>query len=467
MKSKTAASLLITATLLMFLTALTGLKTYAASPAPDPVSESDLTIQVSYVNTMPSAPGVSPNLASPVVVKRSLFLIDQNDAIYRLNRRGRVREIFNVSEAPDGLALDNRQSILNISPGRRGRIFVMFTSGSEPTTDIPLFRLPDPLPGECCDIYSPIHVPDLYRVGTNPDIKYETRTEYQVLYEYRLKRNGLRQPRAIVAFETQSGTAHGSGGMATMPDGRILFATGDALPFGTDGRSAPQDADKHLGKLLLINPADGSIEVAGQGLRNVQKLELATSYGQLNLGFADIGGVTAEEINFVSASDILDSSEIENFGWGRSQVDGFAREGTFYIGPGTPFVDNTEPPAVGEAPSPESGYIQPHAQFGRNLPEDRIAVSGPVTSAESFPSITALFGDLVSGFVYATTAPQSESDAEVFAVNLVDEDGNTIASLNDLAGGRADPRFFRFPDGSAGVLLEATGELFRLMEISH
>ena len=466
MKSKTAASLLITATLLMFLTALTGLKTYAASLAPDPVSESNLTIQVAYVNRMPSAPGVSPNLASPVVVKGSLFLIDQNDAIYRLNRRGRVREIFNVSEAPDGLALDNRQSILNISPGRRDRIFVMFTSGSEPTTDIPLFRLPDPLPGDCCDIDSPVHVPDLYRVGTNPNVIYKTRTEYQVLYEYRLSRNGLRQPRAIVAFETQSGTAHGSGGMTTMPDGRVLFATGDALPFGTDGRNAPQVVSEHVGKLLLINPADGSIEVAGQGLRNVQKLELTTSFGQLNLGFADIGGVTAEEINFVSAADILDSSQIENFGWGRS-LDGLAREGTFYIGPGTPFVLVTEPPAVGEAPSPESGYIQPHAQFGRVLPGDTMAVSGPVTSQESFTSITALFGDLVSGLVYATTAPRSETDAEVFAVNLVDEDGNAVASLNDLAGGRADPRFFRFPDGSAGVLLEATGELFRLVEVSQ
>lgn len=30
---------------------------------------------------------------------------------------------------------------------------------------------------------------------------------------------------------------------------------------------------------------------------------------------------------------------------------------------------------------------------------------------------------------------------------------------------RGDPRFFTFPDGVAGVLLEATGQFFRLTEV--
>ena len=32
---------------------------------------------------------------------------------------------------------------------------------------------------------------------------------------------------------------------------------------------------------------------------------------------------------------------------------------------------------------------------------------------------------------------------------------------------RPDPRFFVFPDGTAGVLLEATGQFFRLTEVSR
>jgi hypothetical protein len=54
-------------------------------------------------------------------------------------------------------------------------------------------------------------------------------------------------------------------------------------------------------------------------------------------------------------------------------------------------------------------------------------------------------------------------------VNLVDSDGNSVGgtnSLNDLAGGRSDPRFFLFPNGEAGVLLEATGDFYRLTEMS-
>jgi pimeloyl-ACP methyl ester carboxylesterase len=49
-------------------------------------------------------------------------------------------------------------------------------------------------------------------------------------------------------------------------------------------------------------------------------------------------------------------------------------------------------------------------------------------------------------------------------VKLVDRDQKPV-TLMALAGGkRSDPRFFTFPDGSAGVLLEQTGEFFKLSE---
>ncbi len=461
-------------------------KTSLAEPLmPDQVLESELTVQVDHVGTMPFVlgPGVvpgtsTPNLGSPVAIENKLYLIDQNDAIYRLNGSDQgtndvqVQQIFNLSEAPDGLTLDNRQSILNIAPGgKRNSIYVMFTSGSEPTTDIPIYRMPDPLPGECCDLDAPIPLDDLYRIGPIPGVtSLTTRTEYQVLYEYKLAGKELEEPRAIAAFETQSsGLIHSGGGMVTLPDGRVLFATGDALPLGADGRAAPQDPAEHVSKLLIIDPDDGSIEVAAQGVRNVQHMELLPSYDpddpdDIAVGFADIGGVTAEEVNYVSLQDLLDTSKIENFGWGRNP-DGLAREGTFYIKPGLPGVLDTEPPVDALAPSPEAGFIQPQAQYGRNDPNGGVAVSGPVTSPVSFTEITGLFGDLSSGIVYATTDPRSDTNVPVFKVNLIDENGFPLDSLQALVGGRADPRFFRFPDDTAGVLLEATGDFFRLTEI--
>ena len=211
-----------------------------------------------------------------------------------------------------------------------------------------------------------------------------------------------------------------------------------------------------------------SVEVAAQGIRNVQHMEFVSSdvSDELAVSFADIGGVTAEEVNYVTVSELLDTSSVENLGWGRNP-DGNAREGTFYIQPGVALVPATDPPVDSYAPSPESGFIQPHAQYGRHDPNGGVAVSGPATSAVSFSEITALFSDLASGIVYATVDPLTATNAPVFKVNLIDEDGATLESLQDLAGGRADPRLFRFPDGSAGVLLEATGAFYRLTEVEN
>lgn len=449
---------------------------------PPDVLPSSLTVKVEKVGSMPSVLGLGfvvppfaplqPNLASPVTIKKKLYLIDQNDGIYRLNG-STTQKIFSVEEAPDGLALDNRQSILNVAEGSRNdTMYVAFTSGTLPTADIPLYEMPAPLPGVCC--LPTVPVPDLYRIGDlsllpPPSFLFGvTRTEYQVLYEFKVAGNKLKSPRAIAAFETQSGPTHNGGGMLTLEDGRILFATGDGLPFGAEGRAAPQDPASHLSKLLIVDPNDGSFEVAAMGLRNVQRMEysLFADTDGVVVSFADIGGVTAEEVNYASLADLLDTSSIENFGWGRNS-DGLAREGTFYVAPGLPLVPGTDPPLSGVAPSPESGFIQPQAQYGRNDTGGLggVAVSGPVTSLVSFDEISAAFTDLASGFLYATVAGFDETNVEVFLVNLVDGAGSSLASLNDLEGGRVDPRLFRFPDGSAGVLLESSGDFYRLTEI--
>jgi hypothetical protein len=170
--------------------------------------------------------------------------------------------------------------------------------------------------------------------------------------------------------------------------------------------------------------------------------------------FADIGGLVAEEIDSVRLVDLLDPSAVENFGWGRN-ADGFAREGTFYIDPaGNP---------VGAAPPGEPGFVQPIAQWGRES-NIWVAATGPVSLASGFATVTCLFGDLVSGAVLAVQGDLGRVGQDVLRVQLVD--GNLRpTTLSALAGGRPDPRFFVFPDGTPGVLLERTGDLFRLDEL--
>ena len=252
-----------------------------------------------------------------------------------------------------------------------------------------------------------------------------------------------------------------------MPDGRLAYTTGDNLPFGMEGRRAPQDDNSHLSKLLIVDPADGTATVTAKGLRNVQHIQRTSN--PAGIAFADIGGVTAEEVNFIAWSDVLDTDTIENFGWGRN-ADGLAREGTFYVSEGTPFKLGTEPAAEGSAPVPEPGFRQPLAQYGRSdlSPFTFVAASGPAVSKKSFKEISLVMGDLANGEVYATTAKIDGTDVELFEVNLVDENGDPLGpgnSLNDIEGGRVDPRFFTFPDGTAGVLFELTGNFYRLTEV--
>lgn len=460
----------------------------AQTIGPKTIVESNITVKVKHEGTMPTALGPSftgdslaPNVASPVAAGYSLYFIDQNDGIYRRkffwDNEEKHEKIFDVENAPEGLTLNSRQSVINVAPGFFSRsMYVMFTSATLPKEDIPLYPLPKPLPDVCCLVDKPIAIADIYRVGKVPEplnFLGATSTVYQVLYEFRLKREKLVKPRAVAAFEMQSGSiVHSGGGMLALPDGRLLFARGDGITLGADGRFAPQDPEETVGKILLINPWDGSIEVAAMGVRNVQRMQFTYgnySYYDLGVTFADIGGVTAEEINYIPLWDLLDTYTVENFGWGR-HADGKAREGTFYISPGVPIALNleggrqSEPPVESKAPSPEAGFIQPLAQWGRDDKNGGIAASGPVVSPHSFNKIRAMFTDLGTGAPLAVIDSLTETDANVYRVKLVNEKGEALESFNSLIGRRADARMFTFPDGRAGVILEATGDYYSLTE---
>jgi len=464
-----------------------------AQPAfgPDPIDlNSDIVVEAEFMGNMPFvvAPGLVKgplvqNIGSPVAIGKELYFIDQNDAILRFegdddDGAAEVETIFSIlrGDAPAGLDLVNRQAVMNISEGPdKNSLYVMLTA--ERTSLLPVvprYTMPAPL-GEICCGGAPF-LPDLYdvvdadMVGTGFAFFNFPGLEHQILYEAELEDDRIVSMRPIAIFDAGGGPGHHGGGMLTVPDGRILYVTGDGLPFGMSGRESAQDPASHLSKLLLIDPADGSIEVAAVGLRNVQHLEFTEARGneEVYVAFADIGGFTAEEINFVRLSDLLDTSVVENFGWGTNLGDGLAREGTFYVGLGEPYTSGT-PPVEAVAPSPEAGFIQPHAQYERPVngdPNGGLASSGPVTSKRSLRKLTALFSDLDSGVLYGTTGEFDDIATTVFRLGLVDENGNAFASFEELAGlPRVDPRFFRFPDGRAGVLFEANGNFYRLTEL--
>ena len=411
-----------------------------ASPlAPDPVRSSALTLRIEQTAQAQPPEGRPPDFAAPVAIGGRLHIVDQaRGRILRDDGRGDFSEILSPEQMPDGVT-PVRQRVLNIAGGAGSDMFVTFTSST--------------LPGDALEAQ---HLP------TDPEYGSQD-PHYQVVYRYSQADDGsLASPVPLAAFESTP-FGHTGGGMLALPDGNLLLATGDNLGFDRDGLAAPQDPASHLGKLLLIDRDTGQTTVAAQGVRNVQRLAYANA-GRSRVVFADIGSTTAEEINEISVADLTDTGAIENFGWGRND-DGKAREGTFYINAGAGSPEGGEPQAIVAAPVPEAGFRQPYAQFGH---EGRrfVAVSGPVTSDSAFDLIVALFGDLPSGELYATMAPLGGTDVPVFRVALVDGSGAPVSLFALAEERRPDPRFFALPDGTAGVMLERTGTLYRLTEIA-
>ena len=398
-----------------------------AALKPAAVNDSNIHVHLTHSGTMPasSAGARKTNATSPVAVAGDLILIDQTGFLYRRDVNGAIHTLLTPDDAPAELSLTNER-ILNVAPNHAGDLlYVVFTSSTTPA------GLP---------------------VSVSP------RTDgsaYQVIYSYGFDGTSLSDPRPIRSFEINR-NGHKGGGLVALDDGSILLAVGDSGAPSEDGRTFAQDNVSHLSKIVRIDPQTGDWTILAKGIRNVQRLEISQRDENSYLDFVDIGRDIAEELNRVLLSDLLDSATIENFGWGRNAADGRAREGTFYIDPSGNAVD--------EAPVGEAGFSQPLAQWGRET-QTLVAATGPVGSSMFFSNIDILFGDLVSGTVYAIRDTTAGIAPEVLRVNLLD-DGLQATSLTELAGGRPDPRFFKFPDGSAGVLLERSGDFYGMAEIT-
>jgi len=395
-------------------------------------------------------------------------------------------------------------------------IIVVLTSTTLPTgwsePDAPL-PAPGAYPGYVCKFGNTTLVRDIYRMGTLPACVsnyggFSCYTIYNVFYKFKFDESGqlANDPTPFFVIENQMVPGHLGGGALTVEGGKILWSVGDCTIFGFDGSYAPQSDDQTCGKILLIDSTEvGSFEIAAKGVRNSQQMRVkegtmeATttlipsakkakskkgikgkkSKGSTNpntLVFMDIGGVTAEEVNAVSMEDILDTSTIENFGWGRNQIDGKAREGTFYIAPGYGAVLGDQPACESPIASPEEGYIHPWIQFGRTEFDFYYGICSFVVSDESFNKLSLVWTEFNTGNVLGTTESySSDGPSKGYKINLYDTDMTPLPSgFNDLVKEelgevgyyRGDPRLFHYPDGTAGVFIERTGVFYKLTEIA-
>lgn len=395
----------------------------AQIPPPNPalmpaaIEASDVRLRLELVGRMPA----HINPTSPAVAGKVLLLVDQAGTVYRWDGTSAV-PLLTQKSAPFGLSLMPPEGVLNVAADRPGTtVYVVYLSANAPK-GIPQHRSP-----------------------RDPDSWY-------VVVAYAFDGLALTQPRALVAFQARR-EGHIGGGLVVDDDGTLLLAIGDNGDSFEDGREHGQVPEVHLAKIVRIDPADGRPRVVALGVRCIQRLAFVGAGEARMLVFADPGGWVSEEINAVPAS-ALQAERPLNFGWGR-HADGKAREGTFEI--------DRMGNATGKVPDADQRFVPPIAEFGRSRPEP-IAVSGPGFGA-SLSRVSLLFGDLVTGRVFARLAPLDAGPQPVKEVRLVSSAGEPV-TLRDLAGGtRPDPRFFTFPDGSAGILLEATGDFYRVTEL--
>jgi len=334
---------------------------------------------------------------------------------------------------------------------------------------------------------------DIYRVGLIPDCFQSgagltALTNYDVFYKYTLKNGKLKDPVPFFAAEVAVTPGHLGGGIATIPDGGILWSPGDCTIFGIEGAYAPQLDDEWCGKINLIRTDKiGKYTTVAKGVRNPQQIrvykrknnKMASSKDEkktksLDVAFMDIGGVTAEEINYVTLNDLL--KKMPNFGWGRNIKDGKAREGTFYVDAGVGGVLGTQPQCVADAPLDESGYVQPWIQFGRTETDFFYAVSSLVIPAKGVKTVKLMWTEFNTGIVMGTPSKHGKTvgPETSFKYRLYDTDGNELSSLNDLVQEelgdvgyyRGDARLFHLPDGSPGAFIERTGVFYKLKEIN-
>lgn len=450
-------------------------------PLIQPEPWDDVGVQVTPVGSVPvvnTAAG-SYNML-PIENFDDLYVVDQVEGlIYRVDdANGDVQQVFDAAVMEGELDFDiaypepiwngGDQKVSTLFPGRTSdEVIIVFQTAVVPATLLALGFDTTNLAGNTnADLQVPTDdVPGdgIYRIGEPT-----SGSVYKTFYKFSVASDGTFVDGVpFFSYERARNTfGHDGGGGFAAPDGRILVPVGDCLPFGQNGRRAAQDPDEHCGKILLIDPEDGTFDVAAAGVRNCQQIN---NYQNGLLYLMDIGGITSEEVNVVSLDALLDTSEIENFGWGMREGEDFAREGTFKVEPGTPLVF-AGPVCVGvQTPDEAEGFVKPWFQYGRGPDLPLFGITSAIVSDASFNRIKLATTEFNTGKLLVADEEYEEGKVlGAFDVPVYDENMVLLtAGFNNLTafGDRNDPRLFLWPDGTAGLFLERTGAFFRLAEI--
>lgn len=173
---------------------------------------------------------------------------------------------------------------------------------------------------------------------------------------------------------------HNGGDIVVEPDGMLLVATGDGGSGGDPDRVALDDSSL-LGKVLRIDPEDGTVQIIARGLRNPWRVDLHDD----RLWIADVGQGDWEEISVMN--EVSGVSAIVDFGW--SAFEGNERFNE----------DQTS-----------AGHVPPVLVYEHG--EDGCSVSGGAVAASGSLAGRYVFADYCSGRVWSIPVDRENPEKE-------------------------------------------------------
>ena len=162
---------------------------------------------------------------------------------------------------------------------------------------------------------------------------------------------------------------HNGGDVVVEPAGSLLVATGDGGSGGDPDRVALEDSSL-LGKVLRVDPENGSAQIIARGLRNPWRVDLYDD----RLWLADVGQGEWEEVSVLDG--VSQVRDVVDFGWS-------AYEGT------ERFNDDQNSPT----------HVPPVLVYGHG--DDGCSISGGAVAVSGSLAGQYVFADYCSGRVWS------------------------------------------------------------------
>jgi hypothetical protein len=174
---------------------------------------------------------------------------------------------------------------------------------------------------------------------------------------------------------------HNAGDIVVEPSGMLLVPMGDG-GSSNDPLRVSLDDSSPLGKVLRVNPRDGSYTILARGLRNPWRVDLYDN----RLWLADVGQNSFEEVSVLNDVQQSSSAQIVDFGWSAFE----ANERV-----------NTDQTVVAHI-APVISY--PHGDDGCSISGGAVAVTGSLINRY-------VFGDYCSGKVWSIPVDETSPKA--------------------------------------------------------